>query len=117
MHEENKDGAFLMSWEDFLKIWNNISMCKKFPRSYEAQRFFGEWTEENSGGTPTSGDPAALKNYLKNPQYIIELKETTSLYVSLSQKDGRMKAKGSTNFPYEGISYYLSLCVFSLDRN
>ena len=31
MHEENKDGAFLMDFQDFIQIWNNISICKKFP--------------------------------------------------------------------------------------
>ena len=67
LHEENKDGAFLMSWKDFIDVWSNISICKKFAESWEGVRFFGEWDEKTSGGTPTSNDPKLFDAYLKNP--------------------------------------------------
>lgn len=35
MEIENKDGVFLMSFDDFINIWSNISICKKFPKEYE----------------------------------------------------------------------------------
>ena len=44
-----------MSYDDFIKVWHNISICKKFPEHFEAVRFFNEWNENNSGGTPTTG--------------------------------------------------------------
>ena len=44
-----------MSYSDFIDVWHNISIAKKFPTHYEAVRFFGEWDEKNSGGTPVTG--------------------------------------------------------------
>jgi hypothetical protein len=64
---ENKDGSFLMEWDEFLGIWNNISICKKFQSHYEGLRFFGEWSDGKAGGTPTSNNPEIMKAYITNP--------------------------------------------------
>ena len=104
-----------MSWKDFIDVWSNISICKKFAESWEGVRFFGEWDEKTSGGTPTSNDPKLFDAYLKNPQYILNIEEKTQIYINLGQEDGRMKSKGELRFPYEGMQYYMSICVFKLD--
>ncbi len=64
---ESKDGTFLMEWDEFLTIWNNISICKKFDKMYEGVWFNGEWVEGKSGGTPTSNNPEVVKAYGTNP--------------------------------------------------
>jgi hypothetical protein len=56
-----------MEWDEFLTIWNNISICKKFDKIYEGIRFNGEWIEGKSGGTPTSNNPEVVKAYATNP--------------------------------------------------
>lgn len=42
-----------MSFEDFLNIWDNVSICKKFDKNYKGIRYNGKWDESCSGGTPT----------------------------------------------------------------
>ncbi len=74
-----------MEWDEFLTIWNNISICKKFDKIYEGIRFNGEWIEGKSGGTPTSNNPEVVKAYATNPQYYIQTNsDQTSVYISLS---------------------------------
>ena len=51
---EGKDGAFLMSYKDFLFFYGRLVICKKFHEDDSGLRFFGEWTEENSFGIPVS---------------------------------------------------------------
>lgn len=39
---------------------------------------------ESAGGTPVSPDPQLLKAYVENPQFIIELKEQSHIFLNLS---------------------------------
>jgi len=70
-HAENKDGAFLMSYEDFIVHWSKIVICKKFPERFSGIRFFCEWSEENSFGIPFQ--PDFYKTYAKNSQFLVEV--------------------------------------------
>jgi hypothetical protein len=114
--EENKDGSFLMSFEDFSQTWHNLSICKKFNESYSGVRYFGEFSDANSGGTPYRNDPEMFENYMKNSQFIVTLEKTTHLFLSLGQEDGRVKSKGEDPFPFAKFIHPLSLTVFKLER-
>ena len=82
-----------MEWDDFLSTWNNLSICKKFETKIEGVRFLGEWSEGKSGGTPTSNNPEVMKAYATNPQYYLQINsESAKVYISLSQRDGRLVA-------------------------
>ena len=116
LEEENKDGSFLMSYDDFVDTWHNLSICKKFNQSYSGLRFFGEFSESNSGGTPYRNDPEMFENYLKNPQFIVTLERKTHLFLSLGQEDGRVKSRGEEPFPFSRFIHPLSLTVFTLNR-
>lgn len=115
--KESQDGSFIMNYHDFLRIWHNLSISKKFPDHYSGYRFPNEWNDKSSGGTPYSSDPRLMVAYMKNPQYILTLKQPTHIFMSLGQKDGRIKSKGEVPFPYNGLIHPLSLCVFKLDAN
>lgn len=116
LEEENKDGTFLMSFEDFTGTWHNLSICKKFSHAYSGLRFAGEFTEANSGGTPYRNDPEMFDSYLRNPQFIVQLQRKTHLFLSLGQEDGRVKSRGEEPFPFAKFIHPLSLTVFQLGR-
>lgn len=56
-----------MCFDDFLNIWDNISICKQFSQIFKCQKFNGEWNDANSGGTPLSNDQNSMVSYMKNP--------------------------------------------------
>ena len=116
LKEENKDGSFLMCYKHFISTWHNLSICKKFNKNYSGVRFFGNFIESNSGGTPYRNDPEMFENYLKNPQFLISLQKKTHLFLSLGQEDGRVKSKGEEPFPFAKFIHPLSLTVFKLER-
>lgn len=113
---ENKDGSFLMSFEEFAQTWHNLSVCKKFGAGYSGLRFSGEFSEANSGGTPFRNDPDMFESYLRNPQFVVSLKRKTHLFLSLGQEDGRVKSRGEEPFPFAKFIHPLSLTVFRLER-
>ena len=114
MEAENKDGAFLMSFEDFISTWHNLSICKKFAKNVSGLRFPCNFTEENSGGTPYKNDPQMFQDYMKNPQFHLKLDKKTNLFLSLGQEDGRVKSRGEEPFPFAKYIHPLSLTVFQL---
>ena len=117
VEKENDDGAFFMSFYDFIRIWHNLSISKNFPDRYTGYRFLSEWNEKTSGGTPYSSDPRLMTAYMKNPQFIVKITKPTHIFMSLGQEDGRIKSRGEIPFPYNGLIHPLSLCVFKLEAN
>jgi hypothetical protein len=67
------DGSFLIPFEDWCKVYNNLFLCLDFPPEWTGWRFEGQWTEQNCGGTPTDGTKEACKLWGKNPQYEFEM--------------------------------------------
>ena len=49
------------------EIYNNLFVCIKFGDEYSGYRFFGAWTEANSGGTPLKNTDDANKLWAENP--------------------------------------------------
>ena len=81
-----EDGSFFMCLDDFVSIWKTLSISKKFTEEYSGIRFFGEWNERNSGGYPQKSNDSAFQTFLKNPQFIVEVKspKDTELTVDYS---------------------------------
>jgi len=59
------------------------------------------WTKQNSGGTPIKNTEQFNKDWSKNPQYLLELREDADLFISLGQPDGRLIPGCSYPFPEE----------------
>lgn len=115
MSTESKDGTFLMEYNEFLKIWSNIAICRNFPDEWSGYRFRGKWIGESAGGTPYTQNPELIASYINNPMIVLNITKDTSLYISLSQEDGRVKSKGAEPFPFQSFIYPLSLAVFEID--
>jgi calpain len=66
------DGTFLMSYDDFSAIFNNMYICIDFPEQWNGIRYKGAWEKDNSGGIPEPiKDEKAKKNWAMNPQFCI----------------------------------------------
>lgn len=93
LEPEADDGTFLMCYKDWRTVYNNLYCCVKFDDQWSGQRIVENWTAENSGGTPMKPEETALKNWAKNPQFIVDLKaknEKNNMFVTLGQDDGRL---------------------------
>ncbi|CAG9315691.1 unnamed protein product [Blepharisma stoltei] len=99
--ENSDDGTFLMNFKSWRTIYDNLYACVDFPDEWWGVRFRGAWTRENSGGVPTTPNKAHAERWAKNPQFFMELKQKSEIFIYLSQEDGR-HAKGSV-FPFEGV--------------
>ena len=84
------DGTFLMRYSDFRKIFNNFLFCQNFPPNYIGVRFYDQWTEENAGGIPKTDNKQEYIDFMKNPQYYINLGRRGKLIVNLLQDDSRL---------------------------
>ena len=84
------DGTFLMRYSDFRKVFNNFLFCQNFPPNYIGVRFYDHWTEENAGGIPKAKDKQEFIDFMKNPQYYINLRKSGKLIVNLLQDDSRL---------------------------
>ena len=103
------DGAFLMRFSDFRKIFNNIFFCQNFPPSYIGVRFYDKWTNKNSGGLPIHNTEKEFRDFFLNPQYYFELKKPGRVIICLLQNDGRLYGE---KFPFQKYVKKVCLLVF-----
>ena len=71
-------------------MYDNLFVCIKFADYYSGYQFFGAWTEANSGGTPLKNTAEANALWAENPQYLMELKKDSHVFISLGQPDQRL---------------------------
>ena len=98
--ENDHDGTFLMCYGDWRYYFSNLFACVDFPDAWSGRRFISEWTIQNSGGLPTQPTAEACRDWAKNPQFNLTLKNRPcEIFISLVQKDGRFIDQ--LDFPYE----------------
>ena len=111
--EENKflenDGSFFMNYTDFLKIFSRIFICRSFPPTYIGVRI-SDNLPKRSGGLPIGENPE--KNFLRNPQYYLNLKKETKIFIHLSQTDARLIGGNIEKYPYININKYITILIF-----
>ena len=103
------DGAFLMRFSDFRKIFNNIFFCQNFPPNIIGVRFYDEWTKENSGGLPLHSTKQEFIDFFTNPQYYFKIDKAGKVVICLLQNDGRLMGG---KFPFEENVKKVCLLVF-----
>lgn len=62
-----EDGSFIMCYSDWRNIFNNMFICIDFEDEWDGVRFFSEWTEETSGGTPSPMTVENREKWARNP--------------------------------------------------
>ena len=90
-------------------------MCRDFSDKWAGFRFFGAWNEVNAGGTPIKQTEEAKKLWATNPQYLMELKKETELFLSLGQPDGRLWP--GAQHPYKDYIHNTMFTVMNLDED
>ena len=100
------DGAFLMRFSDFRKIFNNIFFCQNLPPSYIGVRFYDKWTKNNSGGLPIGNTEREFRSFFLNPQYYFEIKKPGKVIICLLQNDGRLYGE---KYPFQ--KYVKKVCL------
>ena len=112
---DNNDGSFLMCFKDWRDIYHNLYACVDFSDEWWGVRFEKEWNPSNSGGVPTTANRQDALNWAKNPQFVLELKSKTQIFVSLSQQDGRYVKKSV--FPFDGPIKTACFTIMKLESN
>ena len=113
--KDKDDGTFFMCFKDWRSIFDNFYACVDLEDNWSGVRFEDEWTKSTSGGVPTAASREAAQRFGKNPQFIINLRRRTELYLSLQQDDGRYQPESV--FPYQGYVYAACISILSLKPN
>eukprot|EP01029_Cantina_marsupialis_P002109 TRINITY_DN11923_c0_g1_i1.p1 TRINITY_DN11923_c0_g1~~TRINITY_DN11923_c0_g1_i1.p1 ORF type:complete len:880 (-),score=260.12 TRINITY_DN11923_c0_g1_i1:119-2758(-) len=114
-NRDGKDGCFWMLWEDFVRQFNVLYLCRLFSEEFNQYTVGDEWSRQTAGGDHKKTEPNTLSSkrildtdsgrcriadgdpeWFKNPQYLIDCKEPTDLLISLSQQNKRMPMKRKT---------------------
>ncbi len=107
----------MINFQNFRNIFDNFFAVVDFNDDWNAIRFDSCWDKDCAGGLPLDGSEAANIKFAKNPQYIIEVKEDTDFFISLSQLDGRIGQDGKfSKFPYKDRSVVIMLMIFELPQ-
>lgn len=81
---DEDNGIFLMSFDDWKNIYSQLFMCINFPEKYRGYRIRGEWNDNNSGGN------ILASTWKMNPKYEFEVtEEEANVHIELCQKDLR----------------------------
>ena len=87
-YELGDDGTFWICYDDFVKQFNKIYLCRLLDDSYKRIMFRNEWKGELAGGC------ANHSTWVDNPQYVLTVFEPdTEVIISLQQRDPRQTGK------------------------
>eukprot|EP01125_Pyxidicula_operculata_P018703 TRINITY_DN666_c0_g1_i1.p1 TRINITY_DN666_c0_g1~~TRINITY_DN666_c0_g1_i1.p1 ORF type:complete len:735 (+),score=183.88 TRINITY_DN666_c0_g1_i1:24-2228(+) len=104
-HKDANDGTFWMQYEDYIKHYTHIQVCRMYTddvgEKYFRYLFKDEWKGKTAGGCGNHG------TWVYNPQYGLVIYQATNVIISLAQEDVRM-------LEVEREPFYIA---FSLFRN
>lgn len=113
------DGLFFMNYKSFRQVFNKLFIAQDFPDEWWCVRYHSEWTQQCSGGLPKEGTAQANIRYAKNPQYIVyPTCEDIEIFVSLGQRDGRIKGEDDTysKYPFKEKLITAHVAIWELDE-
>ncbi|KAL4472263.1 hypothetical protein ABPG72_011624 [Tetrahymena utriculariae] len=121
-YEMAEDGKFLICYKDWRRIFNNLFVCLLFSDAWSGFRIKGCWNQQFSSGVLKKSEQSFKDFALKNPQFIIELKnksgsteKSVPFFINLAQNDGRLF--NGEKYPYQKIQQSMMLCLFELKNN
>ena len=110
------DGSFLMCFKDWRNIYNNLFMCIDFPPTWGGLRAKYMWNKAAGTAQGLPNKPDAFDRFARNPQFKIQLKAPkTELFISLTQKDGRLQE--GLKFPYPTVIVPACIIIMNVPNN
>lgn len=106
-----------MEYHDFAKLFTSLTLCEDLSSQYSCWKMQAKWAAElgNNGGYPNQGTTEEeYERFGKNPQVVITLKKSTSLFLLLSQPNARIIADHRYKYPFTGINFSVGFGVFKL---
>lgn len=94
---QQKDGTFFMCWHDFYTHFEKLYLCKPLETGWERSFEPGQWAGPSAGGCTN------FPTWVDNPQFQVEVKETTRMYIVLNQADNRGGVHGRKKGKYDSI--------------
>lgn len=91
--DEDQGGAFWISYEDFVQVFNRTHICRIFPLHWHSLVIRSEWSSHSCGGPP------AEPTWFLNPQFRIMVTAATSAVITLAQMDPRLPGRSSNLAP------------------
>ncbi|KAJ3028168.1 UNVERIFIED_CONTAM: Calpain-6 [Siphonaria sp. JEL0065] len=85
LHADN-NGAFFMSFEDFLKYFTSVIICRQVDKfnGGNAWQFYSAWSirEKTAGGSIQQPE-----SFPQNPQYVLDINAPSQIMISMIQSD------------------------------
>jgi len=104
-YEFGDDGTFFMAFEDFIQQFNRIQvlllMTDDVGEVWNKTVLNSEWKGQSAGGClnhPT---------WSKNPQFSLEVEQDSTVFISLSQPDLRVKGRKDETYPALGLFVFM----------
>ena len=76
---EADDGVFFMSFEDFVREFRNLYICRIFPETWSATGLASAWSGASAGGCSNFD---TCKN---NPQFLLEISVPTQTFITVAK--------------------------------
>ena len=97
---KSDDGAFYMSFDDFVQYFVSVSICM-LPEGFgRPATVRGAWAGTSAGGCPN------FETTANNPQFILSITRPTDIVLTLTQTDRRVGA-GQDDWSHASIGMYV----------
>ena len=102
-----------MCFSDFLRVYNKLFVAINFPPNYVGFRAHGTWVpHQESGGLPIHNSEEEFKAFPNNPQYYLQLRSPTKVFISLLQNDARLSGE---KYPFSNSINKVCLIICTTD--
>ena len=93
----SEPGTFFMCFNDFRKIITKLYLGIEFYPNYVGFYYDDHWSDVLPTALPWESEP----DFFNNPQYYINIKEKTKLFINIAQQDPRIIRQRGNYFPFE----------------
>ena len=93
----SEPGTFFMCFNDFRKIITKLYLGIEFYPNYVGFYYDDHWSDVLPSALPWESEP----DFFNNPQYYINIKEKTKLFIDIAQQDPRIIRQSGNYFPFE----------------
>lgn len=98
---QEEEGCFYISFEDFVRVFNEVYICRLTPKNYIHQRVKGMWKGKTAGGS------REYPTFHYNPQYQLYVNKKANVTITLHQSDAILTKVKKQDYKYKFIALWL----------